>query len=474
MVGRAEGRWAAATVVVAAASFAFSGWHPGQHVLVDRDPGSYGATARSIARGGSLRVDAAVGPFADAAELVLDSAAVYEDDDGVLEFQFNHLPSAAMAMGYELGGQRVLFRFPALVGALALLPLYAFGRRLLGRPGLALAVPVAFATSLPFLSVTRDTYSEPFTLLLLFAGIVAVQATLADRTIPWAILAGGLVGGTMMTRIDGLAYLPPLAVVAAVLWVRQARWPTVALAGSAAVPAIIGTLDGRYLSGTYYGDLAAQRHQLQFVLLAVSVVCVGAVLLRRPLGRLTRAVVRPVSATVAGILVTLAMLAGWLVRPAISTANGPPNSLIAGLQSAQGLTVDPTRNYAEQSLAWMAWYLGPVTILLAAIGAGLIVRRVLLTRDSAALVLVLFLAFGGVLYIWKPSISPDQIWAMRRYVPLVLPGLLLLAAATLGAATNSQLVGRLRLPRAHGPRRGRLGGAHRAARADRRTGAEAG
>ena len=59
MVGRAEGRWAAATVVVAAASFAFSGWHPGQHVLVDRDPGSYGATARSIARGGSLRVDAA-------------------------------------------------------------------------------------------------------------------------------------------------------------------------------------------------------------------------------------------------------------------------------------------------------------------------------------------------------------------------------------------------------------------------------
>jgi hypothetical protein len=33
-----------------------------------------------------------------------------------------------------------------------------------------------------------------------------------------------------------------------------------------------------------------------------------------------------------------------------------------------------------------------------------------------------------VLYVWKPSITPDHIWADRRFLPVVLPGLLLCAA----------------------------------------------
>jgi hypothetical protein len=32
------------------------------------------------------------------------------------------------------------------------------------------------------------------------------------------------------------------------------------------------------------------------------------------------------------------------------------------------------------------------------------------------------------LYLWRPSIVPDQVWAMRRYTIVTLPGLLLLAA----------------------------------------------
>src|SRR5699024_2450586 len=35
-----------------------------------------------------------------------------------------------------------------------------------------------------------------------------------------------------------------------------------------------------------------------------------------------------------------------------------------------------------------------------------------------------------LLYVWNPSIIPDQPWMMRRYLPAVIPGLLLLAALT--------------------------------------------
>ena len=35
----------------------------------------------------------------------------------------------------------------------------------------------------------------------------------------------------------------------------------------------------------------------------------------------------------------------------------------------------------------------------------------------------------SALYLWNAQIAPDQPWAMRRYVPVVLPLLLVLAAA---------------------------------------------
>ncbi len=38
-----------------------------------------------------------------------------------------------------------------------------------------------------------------------------------------------------------------------------------------------------------------------------------------------------------------------------------------------------------------------------------------------------YLGLAGVIYIWAPSINPFQIWAMRRFVPLILPGIILLA-----------------------------------------------
>src|SRR4029077_5990812 len=40
----------------------------------------------------------------------------------------------------------------------------------------------------------------------------------------------------------------------------------------------------------------------------------------------------------------------------------------------------------------------------------------------------------SALYLWTPQITPDQVWAMRRYVPVVVPGLIIAAVAELRAA----------------------------------------
>jgi hypothetical protein len=58
-----------------------------------------------------------------------------------------------------------------------------------------------------------------------------------------------------------------------------------------------------------------------------------------------------------------------------------------------------------------------------------------------------FLPFLGLflvvtaLYAWRPSIDPNQVWAMRRFFPVTIPGFLLLAA--LGAELLAHWMNRL-------------------------------
>jgi hypothetical protein len=60
-------------------------------------------------------------------------------------------------------------------------------------------------------------------------------------------------------------------------------------------------------------------------------------------------------------------------------------------------------------------------------------RRTLRAAAPAMVVTVLLGLLGlGSLYLWRPSITPDQLWASRRYVPAILPAFALLATLPLG------------------------------------------
>ncbi len=306
---------AIAALAVAAIALGLYGYHPSQYTFIDEDPGSYSSTARWIARDGSLRDDAAVGPFKGAPNLVFQTAAVFDTGGGHLEFQFNHLASVAMAFAFGVGGQRGLYRLAALSTALALLPLYVLGCRLLRRPWLAVVVAATLAGSLPFIWIGRGTYSEPFTLLPLMAALVALCWLWERPRVGTAVLAGALVGTTLMARIDGVAYLFPLMPFAALLWARKQRSAVVGLLVAAAVPALIGALDLRYLTGPYGKALAHDRSALEHVLLLLAVVSAVAVAASGPVRRLWGRVGRSRAGVVAGGLTSAGFLAGWLAAP---------------------------------------------------------------------------------------------------------------------------------------------------------------
>jgi hypothetical protein len=106
--------------------------------------------------------------------------------------------------------------------------------------------------------------------------------------------------------------------------------------------------------------------------------------------------------------------------------------MIARIQRANGLPEDGRRLYFEDSLHWVIWYVGLPTVLLATIAAALLVRRLL--RDGAPFAWLLPLAVVGwttVTTLLRPEITPDHPWAARRLVPIVVPGLILLATYAL-------------------------------------------
>jgi hypothetical protein len=109
---------------------------------------------------------------------------------------------------------------------------------------------------------------------------------------------------------------------------------------------------------------------------------------------------------------------------------------VAALQQAQGLRVDPGLLYAEDSLYWVIWYVGLPALLLAGVGLALLTRRsvraLLSWRDPTGAARnwalpLLTIVWGAAVVLWRPETAPDQPWASRRLVPLVLPGLVLAA-----------------------------------------------
>jgi hypothetical protein len=140
------------------------------------------------------------------------------------------------------------------------------------------------------------------------------------------------------------------------------------------------------------------------------------------------------------VLVPVATLIGFALRPSRQITQGTTDPYtiryVAALQKLEGLPVNGRQQYYELSLNGVIWYIGLPAVLLACIGAALIGRRCLRAllrwRGSApgarfwGLPLLVF-GCSIVAVLWDPATFPDQPWASRRLVPVVLPGIICLA-----------------------------------------------
>jgi len=381
---------------------------------------------------------------------VFASTGAYFPADGMLHAQGAKLLPGVLALGGWVGGELAVLAGNLVIGAFALLALYGLARRVVG-PLWALLPTVALAASVPLGAFSRAAYTEPLTVALIFGGLT--MAWSAFQTGAWwrHAIAGAMVGATALARIDGGASVIGLIAgvglaAAAPLGRRPRRRLQVALVAvtcTALAMVGIGYLDLSLHSPGYLADLGSQ-----FILLTVALVATVVVSLALALPRcwdpLRRGVLRHRSRLSVAAMASIALLAATLVSRPLwlvghHTPLGTPYArLVEGLQGREGLAIDPSRSYDEQSVTWLSWYYGWPMVVLAFAGLALIARRAIRHRDPRYLVLLAVIAAPSALYLWRASISADQVWAMRRFLPVTIPGFLLAATVAIVALWSTR------------------------------------
>ncbi|WP_433252251.1 hypothetical protein ACQPYK_07460 [Streptosporangium sp. CA-135522] len=462
--------WQTTGVVAAAlASGIFNGLLHSEQLVVRRDPATYAQYAVWLAGHGSLPIPYQQAAFGGAdPALRFDSAGFYSSGGAVVP-QF--MPGAPLidASGHWVGGLSGLLLVPPLLGAAAVLVLSGVVARLVGARWAPLAALV-FAVSLPILYTSRTTFSEIPSLILVFGGLALlhdarvrlrsgttglgylpslpsaeqpgrIRRAQSDGAVIGAELAGLVLGLAVLVRIDGLRdVLPALVYAGLLIALRRAgtrdegRLGVPLLLGLAA-GAGTGVAAGYILSRPYLNYLADSLQPLLAISGAVLALALVVALLAPRLAPPTRRVVRTRwLPEVAGGLVALVMVA-FAVRPWLETVirwPGTPDDrlnyeFIERTQQANGLPLNGTRLYYEESLYWVIWYVGVPVVVLATLAGAVLTRRMVRGRGFGWLLPLAVVGWTTVTTLYRPGITPDHPWAARRLVPVIIPGLVLLA-----------------------------------------------
>ncbi|WP_432993494.1 hypothetical protein [Dactylosporangium sp. CA-233914] len=422
--------WAAAATLLIAAGFAaFAMATHSEQAVLHRDAGTYAQVGLWLSGHSGLTTPVPAESYGTAADTVAFAHPGFYVHDGEIVPQFMTGWPTMLAAGYWAGGWTGMFVLPGLAGGLAILAVAGLAARLAG-PRWAPFAAALLAAAWPMLRVSQTTYSEPLAALMLAGGLALLLDGWSARgaaTRRLLGLAGLVLSAGELVRLDmGVDFA--LVLPALGWWWLRRRPGGWAFAAGAAAGGGLGFLDARFVTWPYLQvNWASVRLMLALLVAAVVGTAAGAVFLRRR--RIARI---PAGAAVAAVALFGVALAArpWFWTDHSITAAGTMD-YVASHQQRFGLAVDGTRGYAEQSLNWVAWYLGRPALILAWAGAMVAVAGLVRGRGWRWLPILLVYGGSGAATLLRPAITPDHPWADRRLVVEVLPAVVLLATLAL-------------------------------------------
>ena len=453
-------------LVIAVAFFAFNAVYHSQFLIISRDPAAYMQFATWIACDGSLPISTSLSAFGGAKGLTFGGFAMYQVGNTVVP-QFMAGQPMALAVGFWLGGVNAALLLAPLFGAITVVVFGGLVGRLVGARWAPIAALV-YAVSEPLMFTSRSTYSEPLATIVFLGGLslvidsqrtgpgtAAVSAAggsagslhgLRARVARWdsarvlAFLGGLGLGISLLVRIDSPADVLPIIPFLGLMLLRRQRQ---------AVPIIIGMAIG-WVWGWYDAIFVSFEY----------------VFGKSPAGNRSSSV--PLVGLIAAALIVTVAVGLWL-RHRMRVAGGLPQVgehwylprwlpafgailpfvVLAGF-AVRGHGIHQGGDYSLLTLHWVYWYLGGPGIALAAIGAAALSYGCVRGRYPAWALPLMVFSWSIAAFLYRPGITPDQPWASRRLVPVVLPGFILFASWTVAWACR-------RLRRGEVPGAARLG-----------------
>jgi len=409
---------AVAAVALFLAFFAFAGVFHSEHLLSDRDPALYITNGRAIARTHELRPMTHFGAF---------RATEFGSPNGRYAPNFFPMLPVLLALGWSAGGDLGLLLVGPLLGALGVLACYALATRVLG-PRWALLVALFLIVEPLQVWFARDAYSELVVQVVVVGGLWLFLEARARGRWGIAVVCGFVVATSALARIDALAIVSGALAAATVVWLQcdsdatPARARRVVLAFGLAIVAgtVYALRTAHDVAPGYIHALGTEYSQLVD---AFHVAIVGAIAIvvfhraRPGFGRWLAGKRYLFAAAVAAATAVFVWAYFW--RP------DPVRDLPVFKTSAditEPLRIVWTNWHFSHSLHWFSAYFGLPGISAAFVGFVILASRA--RRGSGAAATVFLVAVPvAVLYIVRPSITPDLPWAMRRYVPVVIPGI---------------------------------------------------
>jgi hypothetical protein len=393
----------------------------------DKDPGMYTAHGVLIAREGSYSFTdpalAAPGlPVVEGEEKARHPGVwIRNRETGLIVPQFFHLWPSLLATSYEVGGYGGIAATTPLVACAAVLALAGVLRRVAGVPA-AVAGGLLLTTNMLEVWQAKFPSTEALAQALMVGALLWAVVAVQTRWRPASLLAGALVGVAFLNRPDGWLLVMAAAGILSALWVSRradAEVPWAAAGLGVVLPYALFQAYGT--AYRYSRDNGVPKLVPTLVLLGALVV---AAVVLRPLGRsrvdgLLGAFSRPSAQLRAGLgvcAVFALLLVGGYLRPRLMGED---------FTTAEGH--GRFRTYDEHNLHRLTWFVTYPGMAMAGLGLAVVALR-RWRLDAWALALpVLMLA---PVFLWHAHVAVRLMWWGRRYVPYVLPGLVLLAALT--------------------------------------------
>jgi hypothetical protein len=425
------------TVALPLILLALGGWRffpSSEYIIGGKDPGTYISQGVQIAQRGTLIIhDPVIAAVPEHARDLFfpkhPSSDYYgtrfmgfflrDPNTGDVTGQFLQLLPISMAIGYGVDGLTGVRMTTGVWALLGMLALYFLGARLVGRPAAAAAAGL-LALNVAEVWFARYPNSEVALQALLFASLLAFARAHQDDDRFFSPVAAVLIGLALFTRIETPVIVAAMLGAGVLAWLVKASGPL--------RPGFVVCLMPWLVAGWFYYAGPMRPY------------------VALPLGSLRQLSALEVTTAIAALVLVLAVLAVFRKRFAQHLQRAIP-LVIAAVLTVAAIYAAFFREPAGRLAAHDAYALRSFTELYllwpglaaAIIGLVLVVRREF-WRDPAFI-----LVFGGLslIFFYKIRVVPTEFWAARRFLPVILPGALLFAAAAgLGPPAGRQWVRR--------------------------------